>query len=183
MLKRRKFTHEHFVVVISCVAVSFLLIKGGTPQLLLNASAQFQILSSFIAGMFFTSLVTMPFAYAAIGGLSGTVPIVTLALVGSAGATMVDMFMLSIVEEGVDAEIEQALSKNVRHRIEVALSHPFLHWLVPIVGALIIPSPLPDEIGLALMGLTKMKPIYVAPICFIMNAIGIFAIVWVAQMF
>ncbi|OGG78335.1 hypothetical protein A3A36_01445 [Candidatus Kaiserbacteria bacterium RIFCSPLOWO2_01_FULL_52_12b] len=49
-------------------------------------------------------------------------------------------------------------------------------WLIPFVGALIIASPLPDEAGLAMMGLSKMKTSVFIPISFALNFLGILAI-------
>jgi len=37
-------------------------------------------------------------------------------------------------------------------------------------------SPLPDELGLAMMGLSKMKTSLFIPISFILNSLGILAI-------
>ncbi|KKR47070.1 MAG: hypothetical protein UT80_C0011G0001, partial [Parcubacteria group bacterium GW2011_GWC1_40_13] len=49
-------------------------------------------------------------------------------------------------------------------------------WLIPFIGALIIASPLPDEAGLAMMGLSKMKTSVFIPISFALNFLGILAI-------
>jgi hypothetical protein len=54
----------------------------------------------------------------------------------------------------------------------------FMKWLSPIVGALIIASPLPDEFALTLMGLSKVRLAVLIPISFIMNMLGIYFIVW-----
>ena len=52
-------------------------------------------------------------------------------------------------------------------------------WVLPFVGALIIASPFPDEIGLGLMGLSRMRVRDLMIISFVMNAIGIACIGWV----
>ena len=53
----------------------------------------------------------------------------------------------------------------------------FLKWLSPIIGALIIASPLPDEFGIAFLGMSKVKTAVLMPISFFMNLIGIYALI------
>jgi len=60
---------------------------------------------------------------------------------------------------------------------------PFFTWLIPIAGAFIIASPLPDEIGISLMGLSKVKNWHFILITFLLNAIGIFLVVTLARSF
>ena len=46
-----------------------------------------------------------------------------------------------------------------------------------MIGAIIIASPFPDEIGVSLMGISKMKTYQFILISFLLNAIGIFLVV------
>ncbi|MEN9561421.1 MAG: hypothetical protein RIQ56_694, partial [Candidatus Parcubacteria bacterium] len=49
-------------------------------------------------------------------------------------------------------------------------------WFAPVLGAIIILSPLPDEFGLALLGFSKLKIWVVLLLAFVLNAIGIYAL-------
>ncbi|MDP3800322.1 MAG: hypothetical protein Q8Q90_02755, partial [bacterium] len=49
----------------------------------------------------------------------------------------------------------------------------FLRWFTPFLGALIIASPFPDELGLVLMGLSKTNTKVFIPVSFGLNFIGI----------
>ena len=51
-----------------------------------------------------------------------------------------------------------------------------LKSLFPFLGALLIASPLPDEFGVALMGLAKMPTSEFVPISFSLNFLGILVI-------
>ena len=53
----------------------------------------------------------------------------------------------------------------------------FMKWLSPIIGALIIASPLPDEFGITLLGLSKLKIMVLLPIALVMNMLGIYLLV------
>ena len=54
----------------------------------------------------------------------------------------------------------------------------FYKWLSPIIGALIIASPLPDELGITLLGFSKAKTVTLMLVSFIGNILGIYLIVW-----
>jgi uncharacterized membrane protein YdjX (TVP38/TMEM64 family) len=52
---------------------------------------------------------------------------------------------------------------------------------MPFLGALIIASPVPDEIGVSILGLTKIRYWQFFMVTFILNALGIFLIVTAAK--
>src|SRR3989304_3240061 len=49
----------------------------------------------------------------------------------------------------------------------------FFRWLIAFLGALVIASPLPDELGLMMMGFSKMRTLFFIPISFLLNSLGI----------
>ncbi len=49
-------------------------------------------------------------------------------------------------------------------------------WILPLVGAAIIASPLPDEIGIVLLGASSISYKKIIVIAFVFNTIGIFLI-------
>lgn len=59
---------------------------------------------------------------------------------------------------------------------------PYFSWLLPVIGAAVIASPLPDEAGVSLLGLSKIRKWQFFAITFALNAVGIFLIVSVATL-
>ena len=51
---------------------------------------------------------------------------------------------------------------------------------MPLTGAIIIASPLPDELGLAMMGLSRVPIAAFIPISYTMNFLGILLIEFIA---
>ena len=49
--------------------------------------------------------------------------------------------------------------------------------MLPVIGAIIIASPLPDELGVSLMGMSQMKASRFILLSYILNSIGIFLVV------
>ena len=59
----------------------------------------------------------------------------------------------------------------------------FFRWLTFLVGGLIIASPLPDELGISILGFSKMKVSWFIAISLVFNFIGILLIGVVARAF
>jgi len=133
-------------------------------------------MSSFIAGIFFTSGMTIPAATTMLVALSRTQTIYLVAFFGALGALIGDFLIFRFIKDRIALYILEIV-KHIRFKLP---SLPLPKWaikiLLPIGGVLILASPLPDEIGLLLMGLTKTKSVYLFPLIFIVKFLGIMAI-------
>lgn len=183
MQREKTFSENKVLIFIACTVVVIMLVKGGAIELLVRASEGQLVLSAFVAGTLFTSLFTTPLSFVLIGQLAALMNPWTLGLISAAGALVGDLFLLVLIEDHAVEDIEHALSKRFIHKLKLLFRHPLLHWLMPALGAVIIASPLPDELGLTLMGLSRVRPLVVAPISYVMNFLGIMGIVLVSQNF
>ncbi len=141
------------------------------------------VAASFVSGVFFTSVFTIAPAAVSIAHISDLVPTGQLVLWGSLGAMCGDLILFLYIRDRFARDLINVLGRPTVKRIASTFHFGFMKWLSPILGALIIASPLPDEFGLALMGLSRTKIVILLPISFVMNALGIYAIVWFAQLF
>ena len=66
-------------------------------------------------------------------------------------------------------------------RIKLLLKLKLFRWLTFFAGGLIIASPFPDELGISLLGFSKMRTSWFIPLSFALNCIGILLIGWVAK--
>jgi hypothetical protein len=57
----------------------------------------------------------------------------------------------------------------------------FCHWLPLFVGGIILASPLPDEVGVSILGVAKMRPSRFMLMSFFFNSIGILVIGLIAR--
>jgi hypothetical protein len=58
---------------------------------------------------------------------------------------------------------------------------PYFAWLVPVIGAVIVASPLPDELGVSLMGASSIASWQFLILSYCLNAAGILVVVGLAQ--
>jgi hypothetical protein len=133
---------------------------------------------AFVAGFFFTSLLTIAPAGVAFAEMAHTVPPIPLAAWGAAGAVIGDLVLFLFVRDALSEDILAMLRGPWLRKLKALFRTPFLAWAVPVAGAIAIASPLPDEVGLAMLGLSKTDLRFLIPVSYAMNFLGILLIGW-----
>lgn len=183
-LKPTKSAHlrRDILVIVLSISLSFFLVKFDVLKTVLSSTGEIKALSSFFAGMLFTSVFTTPLAIVTLGELSLSSHVLFVAFWGSCGALLGDIVIFLFVKDSVSKDVEYMMSKVKTHkRLYYFLKLKIFRWLTPLVGALVIASPLPDELGIAMMGESKIRLPYMMVISFVMNFVGILLIGFVAQ--
>lgn len=168
-------------LVVAGLVLSVVLAKSNVVAYLASITADFTVMSSFIVGLFFTSVLTTAPAIVAIAEFSSYVPPVLLALVGGAGAVCGDLLIFRFVRSPLAHYFVKLASHGTLRRVGRWLDKSPLWWVVPALGALVIASPLPDELGLLMMGLSHIRMREFIVLSYVMNVLGIFLIALAAQ--
>lgn len=134
-----------------------------------------------IAGVFFTSTFTVLPAGIALFTIAHGLDPFYAALAGGAGAVIGDLILYRFLKDQVYAELAPYARKLGGRQLGLLLKTPYFAWFTPVLGALIIASPFPDELGVSLLGLSKIKTWHFLLIVYAANAAGILAIVFLAQ--
>ena len=159
------------------VLVSIILIKTQIITSILTSTKELELLGSFIAGMFFTSVFTTAPAMATLGEISLYQPVLVTALVGAAGSVVGDLLIFRFVKDRVAADILELLQeKNVLRRVSKLFKFRHFRWFTLLLGGLILASPLPDELAVALLGFSHMSTRYFAYLSYLFNFLGIIGI-------
>lgn len=170
--------HYHLMRDIAIVAMSVLLawalVRVGVIQTILSFSLSMKLLGSFVAGLFFTSVFTTSFAIVALGGIAQMNSVVLVALLGACGATIGDLFLFKFVKNDITEDIQDLIKlTHYRSRLAHIYHRKIFRYLTPFVGALIIASPLPDELGIMMLGLSRVRTSWFIPTSFFFNFVGI----------
>lgn len=169
-----------FLFLVSLYIAIELYVTGAIESWILS-SMPHVIPGSFLAGMGFTSLFTLAPASVVLMEIANVYSPLPVALIGAAGAVLGDLLIFMFVRDSLSDGAMMLLNAPLRQRLRVLRHHPLLHWILPLTGAIIIASPLPDELGLALMGFSKMDARVFIPISYVMNLLGILGITMLAQ--
>ena len=168
-------------ILIGSVLLSIWLAKSHIIGALIAHAAQFEEISSFVAGIFFTSILSTVPAIVALGELGQHVAPWKVALIGAAGAVCGDVLLFRFLHSPLANYIIRIAFNPRLRRIGVALERSALWWIVPLLGAAIVASPLPDELGLLMMGLSGMRFWSFIALAYTMNTVGIYSIVLAAH--
>jgi hypothetical protein len=183
--KRRKggYALLYDIIIIALgIVVAVILSKLGAIDALVSGLRGYSIMAAFVAGLFFTSTFTIAPASVAIAHLAKEMPVPTLAFWGALGAVCGDLILFFFIRDRFTVDFMRAIElSRIRHFFH-SFHFGFLKWLAPVVGALIIASPLPDELGISLLGMSKVKLAVLVPVSYVMNFLGIYFIVGFAQL-
>lgn len=178
--KKNHLIIDLFIIAVS-VVIAIFLVKSGVIAHFIGATRELKYIGAFIAGIFFTSAFTTAIATAAFIELAEFNSIFPLAILGGLGALLGDFLIFRFVKNRFSIDIKYLLSLSNRQRLYFIFHRRLFRWILVFLGALIIASPLPDEMGIAFFGLARMKTEKFAAISFIFNTIGISIIVLIAR--
>lgn len=175
--------HAHFardglIIAVSIVGAYLLAESHIIERLITDGYVPLQAL---IVGFFFTSLLTIAPAGVAFAEMGQTIDPVTLSLWGAAGAVVGDLLLFFFIRDSLSEDMLMLLRGSWGRKITALFHTPYLSWAIPLCGALVIASPLPDELGIAMLGLSKTDLRFLIPISYAMNFLGIFLVTWSAH--
>lgn len=171
---------DMFFILIS-VLFAGVLVRFGVIKNIIGIAEEGKIIGSFLAGVFFTSAFTISPASVAIAELSHTMSMWVLAFCGACGAVVGDMILFLFIRDRFADDLERALRAYHDRKLTRFFHRKFFHWLTPLIGAFIIASPLPDEMGITMLGISKIRTRNLIIISFIMNFAGVLLVALVAH--
>lgn len=169
-----------FIIFASALLAIFL-IKSGIILQILVETQYLKYIGSFIAGIFFTSAFTTAPATAAFVELAQFNSVIIMALLGGLGALAGDLIIFCFVKDRFSSDIRYLLALKGKQRLHFIFHRKLFRWISVFLGALIIASPLPDEIGIALLGMSKIKNRHFVIVSFVLNTLGILIIGLIAR--
>jgi hypothetical protein len=159
-------------IVLFSIAIAVILVKTGFFVNILHRFAGIQVVASFFGGMFFVSVFTVaPATVLLIEAAREGSPWI-VALLGGLGALLGDFLIFRFIRDSLSRSLLDIIL-NRESAIIAFFRKKFFRIFGPLLGALIIISPFPDEIGLMLMGLSDMNTKIFLSLSFSLNFIGI----------
>ena len=151
-------------------------------QFLLNLG-HIEFIGSFVAGILFVSTFTAALGILILFDLAKTLSPLEIALIAGLGAAVGDFAFFRFFKGNLLPEIIPIYNSLGGQHITKILHHKYLSWTLPVIGAIIIASPLPDEVGISLMGLTRIKTYQFVVLSLILDVTGIFLLLWAYLLF
>lgn len=169
-----RYEYKHTTIAIIGLVVFVMLFDSALLNSVFDFLKHLDYFGAFMAGVLAASLFTAAPALVLITQLatvSGLDPL-WLALLVGIGSAVGDMILLFFFEEQIFYEL-RPLFKRLKIKVFTRkskrrqMSAPLL-----LGGAFIIMTPLPDEIGLGMLGISHFPRIFIFIICLALNTLG-----------
>ena len=177
------FVIEHYprltTIFLSYIAAFLLFVLLG-PDFFGQFVMPFGIGGIFIAGMLYTYSFTISLgALLLIPYLAHFSP-ATIAAIGGMGSAFADITIFNFIRHNLHAEVKKLSNSKILKAVGAA---PLVRqrWFRDILGFILLASPIPDEIAIAVLASTKIKEDAFVFVAFIADVLGIYALVSVAS--
>lgn len=163
-------------VFIFSLSLAWWMVKSGFLSNFVSAVMPVKFIAEFTAGIFYTSFLTAPISFAMLIVLAGENNPVFTALVAGLGAVLGDLLIVKFFREKFLSDIKVFSKQLPLEGLGSFLKKLKLEYLTPLIGAVIIASPFPDEIGLMMLGVSHLSYRQIAVLTYFLNTAGILVI-------
>ena len=177
----KKWAYKNTTLLVLSVVVFLLLADTPVVHALIRHIGSYGYVGSLVTGIFFVSTFTVAPASLVLFHLAQDYNPILVALTAGAGAVIGDLLIFRFFKDQIFIEFAPLVQKLKKRHVFELFKSPYFGWLTPLIGAIIIASPFPDEIGIGMMGLTKIKEWQFIALTYALNTFGILIIVLFAQ--
>lgn len=173
--------YHNTLLLIASFFLLFLVIDLPVAQAILQVFGSLSYLGGFVAGIFFVSTFTFAPAAVVLFGLAENLNPFLLAVCAAAGAVMGDVVLFRFLKDRVFEELAPVAKKLGGSGLAALMTSPYFAWFAPVLGAIIIATPLPDEAGISLLGISKINTLQFMALTFLLHTTGILMVILLAQ--
>lgn len=174
------FKYPKLLLLVLTMILAYNLFKNPLINSKIASLGELSYLGIFIAGMFFTFGFSAPFA---VGFFIVSNPgnIFLASVIGGFGALIADLLIFRTIKFSFSEEINSLKKLKIisftNNLIKKSFGRKIANYLLYLLAGIAIASPLPDEVGVAMLaGLTEINEKVFAVASFILNSAGIFVI-------
>jgi len=152
--------NRRLVITIGFILLSFVLLMLGADRIISSYLQGMGRTGAFVAGFFYTFGVTTPMAMVVILEQMKAGDAIYVAVLSSLSASALDTVLFTAFRDTLETN-----AKKLRRYYKTRFGK--FAWAFPMSGFFVFGLPLPDELGLALVGLSKIRPHVVAVVIFL----------------
>ena len=169
--------HKNLTLLLLSILFALFLSRHEAFHTFLLHLGNFGYVGVFIAGILFVSTFTVATGAVILLVFAETLSPIEIGIIAGLGAVVGDFTIFRFIKDNLLEEVTPIYNRLGGTHLTAVLHTKYFSWTLPVIGAIIIASPLPDEIGVSLMGIAKMKTYKFLLLSFALNAIGIFLVI------
>lgn len=172
--KNKNWKYKNTFFLLASFVVLFLLSRTEEAKSFVLAFSSLGYVGIFITGMFFVSIFTVVPATVVLYFFAGEHSIFTVSLFAGLGGVLGDFIIFRYLKNNLFEELGPLFKGMFGAYVKRIFHTKYFNWILPIIGAIIIASPFPDEVGIGMMGLSTIKNWQFLAVTFFLNTLGIF---------
>ena len=170
--------YKNLTMVFIGILLAIILSRNSSFHSFLLHMGTLGYIGAFLAGILFVSTFTVATSALVLLTLAETLSPLEIGIIAGLGAVIGDMIIFNFIKDNLANEIEDIYEHlDTKQHLKKVFHSKYFSWTLPVFGAAIIASPLPDEMGISLINLSKMTPLKFILLSYLLNSIGIFLIV------
>ena len=174
--------YPKFLLLFITFLIAYLMFYGKDYAPFRDFIAGLGYSGTFVAGIMFAYGFTAAPATAVFLILAQHQNIYLASLIGGLGALISDLFIFSFIRLSFVNEIRKLSKEKIVRYFNGRLPGRLKEYLLPVVAGFIIASPLPDEIGVAMLAASKVISTKIfSVVSYALNTIGIFAVLFIGK--
>ncbi|MFH1209222.1 MAG: hypothetical protein V1663_00325 [archaeon] len=167
--------YPKFLLLIGTFILAYIIFSNRDISLINNTLLKLGYFGAFIAGILYTFSFTAAPATAILLIIAEEQNIVLNSLIAGLGALFGDLIIFKYIRFSLRDEINKISKEKFFKKIKI--SSNIKKYFIPVLSFIIIASPLPDEIGVSLLAISKkISTNLFLIISYISNTLGIFII-------
>jgi len=177
----RRWKYKHLTFFIISIIFAILLSRYELFNTFLLSLGNWGYIGAFFAGALFVSTFTVATGAVILLTLTERLSLIEIAIIAGLGGVVGDFAIFRFVKDGLISEIIPIYNRLGGRHLTRVLRTKYFSWMLRIIGAIIIASPFPDEIGVSLMGITKIKTYQFLLLVFVLDTVGVFLFIVAAR--
>ena len=181
--RRHIFRYPKFLLLFITFIVAYFMFYSRNYGPFNNFIIDLGYSGTFVAGMMFSYGFSAAPATAVFLILAQHQNIYLASIIGGLGALISDLFIFSFIRQSFAEELNMLSKERIVVYFNNRLPGIFKKYLLPVAAGFVIASPLPDEIGVALLAASKIVSTRIFTfISYSLNTIGIFVVLYIGRL-
>ena len=178
-----KIKYPKFIIFAITVLLAYYFYQLSTYGPIHDSIINLGLAGAFIAGLLYTYGFTTAFAIALFLVIGQDSNILITGLVGGFGALLSDLLIFRFIRKSFSDEIVSLSHERIIMKIDSIFPKRLKRYLVPVLGGMVLASPLPDELAVAILAtLKRMTTSMFIIISYISKTMGILIILGIGKL-
>jgi uncharacterized membrane protein YdjX (TVP38/TMEM64 family) len=174
MILNSKWRYRNTALLAASVVLLLIFADHAIVRGFLSGISGLGYLAIFLSGFFIVSTFTIVPATLLLAELAKSYGFWELAIFATLGAILGDFIIFKFVRDTVSDELDPLIKFIAQEKHLKRLFHtPLFIWITPVIGAAIIASPLPDELGLGILGMQRMTTLRFLALVTVLDFLGV----------